>query len=64
MATDDAGALNPHKFVLSTTPIYKVVRELQQVPYRKILYKLHYIGIRGSTRKRIASWPSEHYQNG
>ena len=56
--------LNPNKRVSSTAPIYGVVCELQQVPHRRLLYKLHFYGIRGSTLKWIASWPSEHYQNG
>ena len=50
--------------MLSTTPIYEVVRKLQCVPHRRLLYKLHYYRIRGSIHKWIASWPSEHCQNG
>ena len=39
------------------------VRELQQVPHGRLLYKLYYYGIRVSTHKWIASLPLEHYQN-
>ena len=68
MTADDAGATTGSDLirinVSSTDPIYGVVCEFQQVSRRRLLYKLHFYGIRGSTLKRIASWPSEHYQNG
>ena len=33
-----------------------------KVPHKRLLYKLQYYGIRGSTHKWIASWLSERYQ--
>ena len=32
------------------------------MPHRRLLYKLHYYGIRGSTHQWIASWLSERFQ--
>ena len=54
--------LNLNYYVLRSTPIYAVIRELPQVPHRQLLYKLNYYRIRGSTHNWIASWLSERYQ--
>ena len=35
---------------------------LGKVPHRRLLYKLDYYGIRGSTHKWITSWLSERFQ--
>ena len=37
-------------------------KAFDKVPHKRLLYKLHYYGIRGSTHKWIASWLSERYQ--
>ena len=39
-----------------------LAKAFDKVPHRKLLYKLHYYGIRGSTHKWIASWLSQHFQ--
>ena len=38
-------------------------KAFDKVPHRRLLYKLDYYGIRGSTHKWIASWLSERSQN-
>ena len=38
-------------------------KALDKVPHRRLHYKLHYYGIRGSTHQWIASWLSERLQN-
>ena len=38
------------------------VKAFDRVPHKRLLYKLRYYGIRGSTHKWIASWLSERYQ--
>ena len=46
-----------------TTREKDIVRtRCHKVPHKRLLYKLHYYGIRGSTHKWIASWLSERYQ--
>ena len=42
--------------------IMDFAKAFDKVPHKRLLYKLHYYGIRGSTHKLIASWLSEHYQ--
>ena len=37
-------------------------RAFDKVPHRRLLYKLHYYGISGSTHKWIASWFSDRFQ--
>ena len=37
-------------------------KAFDKVPHKRLLYKLRYYGIRGSTHKWIASWLSERYQ--
>ena len=37
-------------------------KAFDKVPHRRLLYKLHYYGIRGSTHQWIASWLSERFQ--
>ena len=39
-------------------------KAFDKVPHRRLLYKLEYYGIRGSTHKWISSWLSEHSQKG
>ena len=42
--------------------IMDFAKAFDKVPHKRLLYKLHYYGIRGSTHKWIASWLSERYQ--
>ena len=42
--------------------IMDFAKAFDKVPHRRLLYKLHYYGIRGSTHKWIASWLSERFQ--
>ena len=42
--------------------IMDFAKAFDKVPHKRLLYKLHYYGIRGSTHKWIASWLSELYQ--
>ena len=42
--------------------IMDFAKAFDKVPHKRLLCKLHYYGIRGSTHKWIASWLSEHYQ--
>ena len=37
-------------------------KDFDKVPHRRLLHKLEYYGIRGSTHKRINSWLSGHTQ--
>ena len=37
-------------------------KAFDNVPHRRLLYKLDYCGIKGSTHKWISSWLSERYQ--
>ena len=53
--------LSPKKGGASTHE-YLVVCTLDKVPHRRLLYKLHYYGIRGSAHQWIASWLSERFQ--
>ena len=43
--------------------IMDFVKAFDKVPHRRLLYKLDYYGIRGSTHKWISSWLSERFQN-
>ena len=43
--------------------IMDFAKAFDKVPHKRLLYKLQYYGIRGSTYKWIASWLSERYQN-
>ena len=53
-------ALNPgHR---QTDVIMDFAKAFEKVPHRRLLYKLDYYGIRGSTHKWIASWLSERSQ--
>ena len=38
-------------------------KAFDKVPHKRLLYKLDYYGIRGSTHKWITSWLSERFQN-
>ena len=42
--------------------IMDFAKAFDKVPHKRLLYKLQYYGIRGSTHKWIASWLSERYQ--
>ena len=42
--------------------IMDFAKAFDKVPHKRLLYKLHYYGIRGSTHKWIAAWLSERYQ--
>ena len=42
--------------------IMDFAKAFDKVPHRRLLYKLHYYGIRGSTHQWIASWLSERFQ--
>ena len=42
--------------------IMDFAKAFDKVPHRRILHKLHYYGIRGSTHKLISSWLSERSQ--
>ena len=42
--------------------IMDFAKAFDKVPHRRLLYKLGYYGIRGSTHKWISSWLSEHSQ--
>ena len=42
--------------------IMDFAKAFDKVPHKRLLYKLHYYGIRGSTHKWVASWLSERYQ--
>ena len=42
--------------------IMDFAKAFDKVPHRRLLYKLEYNGIRGSTHKWISSWLSEHSQ--
>ena len=42
--------------------IMDFAKAFDKVPHKRLLYKLHYYEIRGSTHKWIASWLSERYQ--
>ena len=52
------------KHLLSTyfLKIMDFAKAFDKVPHKKLIYNLHYYGIRGSTHKWIASWLSERYQ--
>ena len=43
--------------------IMDFAKAFDKVPHRRLLYKLEYYGIRGSTHKWISSWLSERSQN-
>ena len=43
--------------------IIDFAKAFDKVPDRRLLYKLNYYGIRGSTHKWISSWLSERFQN-
>ena len=42
--------------------IMDFAKAFDKVPQRRLLYKLHFYGIRGSTHQWIASWLSERFQ--
>ena len=42
--------------------IMDFAKAFDKVPHRRLLYKLHYYGIRGSAHQWIASWLSERFQ--
>ena len=42
--------------------IMDFAKAFDKVPHKRLLYKLHYYGIRGSAHKWIASWLSDRYQ--
>ena len=42
--------------------IMEFAKAFDMVPHRRLLYKLDYYGIRGSTHKSITSWLSERSQ--
>ena len=42
--------------------IMDFAKVFDKVPHSRLLYKLHYYGIRGSTHKWIVSWLSERFQ--
>ena len=42
--------------------IMDFAKAFDKVPHKRLLYKLHYYGIRGSTHQWIASWLSERFQ--
>ena len=42
--------------------IMDFAKAFDKVPHRRLLYKLDYYGIRGSTHKWITSWLSGHFQ--
>ena len=42
--------------------IMDFAKAFDKVPHRRLLYKLHSYGIRGSTHQWIASWLSERFQ--
>ena len=42
--------------------IIDFTKAFDKVPHRRLLYKLDYCGIRGSTHKWVSSWPSAHSQ--
>ena len=42
--------------------IMDFAKAFDKVPHRRLLYKLDYYGIRGSTHKWITSWLSERFQ--
>ena len=42
--------------------IMDFAKAFDKVRHRRLLYKLHYYGIRGSTHQWIASWLSERFQ--
>ena len=42
--------------------IMDFAKAFDKVPHRRLLYKLHHYGIRGSTHQWIASWLSERFQ--
>ena len=42
--------------------IMDFAKAFDKVPHRRLLYKLHYYGTRGSTHKWITSWLSERFQ--
>ena len=44
--------------------IMDFAKAFDKTPHRKLLYKLDFYGIRGSTHKWIASWLSERSQKG
>ena len=46
----------------SAVIIMDFAKAFDKVPHRRLLYKLEYYGIRGSTHKRISSWLSERSQ--
>ena len=56
-------ALNPgHKQTDVVIMNFAKAFDKVHVPHRRLLYKLDYYGIRGSTHKWIASWLSERSQ--
>ena len=42
--------------------IMDFAKAFDKVPHKRLLYKLHYYGIRGSAHQWIASWPPERFQ--
>ena len=42
--------------------IMDFAKAFDKVPHKRLLYKLHHYGIRGSTHNWIASWLSERFQ--
>ena len=54
-------ALNPDQKQTDVI-IMDFAKAFDKVPHRRLLYKLDFYGIRGSTHKRISSWLSERSQ--
>ena len=54
-------ALNPDQKQTDVI-IMDFAKAFDKIPHRRLLYKLDYYGIRGSTHKWINSWLSEHSQ--
>ena len=61
MVSNLDGALNPD-YKQTDVVIMDFEKAFDKVPLRRILYKLDYYGIRGSTHKWISSWLSERSQ--
>ena len=57
MVSNLDGALNPAQKQTDVI-IMDFVKAFDKVPHMRLLYKLDYYGIRGSTRKWISSWIS------
>ena len=61
MVSNLDGALNPDQKQTDVI-IMDFAKAFDKVPHRRLLYKLDYYGIRGSTHKWISSWLSERSQ--